>query len=340
MKASKLIAAVVSGAAALALVGGIAYAMEPDRDPATLPMPEAAQDTSIVKQVASIIVYEDQEEAVAMASEFDDIHDELAMDAVSSRASLSAKHSASHDASVKAAASATSETPEGSNDSIDVEAVDVTEPLETISPEGDGMVADSIDANGDIVTYVPSYESASAPASGAGLWMGSDSTTDGSWGYFIGHNPGDFTCVMTLKNGDPVTVCDSDGNTRTYSVVDEFIVPRRHLLGGHPVPRDRLRRVDHSADMLRGQRPLPRGHRRLEATATRSSPLPIRPVFPIGRLFAGRLRYPREALRNAPSRKDPHGTPRRYRPRLQFGSPGRLRDQAGRCRQALPHVGR
>ena len=76
MKASKLIAAVVSGAAALALVGGIAYAMEPDHDPAALPMPEAAQDTSIVKQVASIIVYEDQEEAVAMASEFDDIHDE------------------------------------------------------------------------------------------------------------------------------------------------------------------------------------------------------------------------------------------------------------------------
>lgn len=204
MKASKLIAAVVSGAAALALVGGIAYAIEPDRDPATLPMPEAAQGTSIAKQVASIIVYEDQEEAVAMASEFDDIHDELALDAVSSRASLSAKHSASHDATAKTAASAAGETPEGSDDSIDVEAVDV---------------------NGDIVTYVPSYESASAPASGAGLWMGSDSTTDGSWGYFIGHNPGDFTCVMTLKNGDPVTVCDSDGNTRTYSVVDEFIVP-------------------------------------------------------------------------------------------------------------------
>lgn len=148
MKASKLIAAVVSGAAALALVGGIAYAMEPDRDPATLPMPEAAQDTSIVKQVASIIVYEDQEEAVAMASEFDDIHDELAMDAVSSRASLSAKHSASHDAGAKAATSAAGETPEDSDDSIDVEAVDVTEPLETISPEGDEMVADSIDVNG------------------------------------------------------------------------------------------------------------------------------------------------------------------------------------------------
>ena len=71
--------------------------------------------------MASIIVYEDQEEAVAMASEFDDIHDELAMDAVSSRASLSAKHSASHDAAAKAAESAGDATPESA---IDVEAVD------------------------------------------------------------------------------------------------------------------------------------------------------------------------------------------------------------------------
>lgn len=72
--------------------------------------------------------------------------------------------------------------------------------------------------------------------------------------------------------------------------------------------------------MLRGQRPLPCGHRRL-ATSARPPPLSSRPVIPIGRLFASELRYPRESLRNAPSRKGgPHGTPRRYRPRLQFGS--------------------
>ena len=81
----------------------------------------------------------------------------------------------------------------------------MTEPLETISPEGDEMVADSIDVNVAIVTYVPSYESASAPASGAGLWMGSDSTTEGSWGYFIGHNPGDFTCEMCIRDSFPTT---------------------------------------------------------------------------------------------------------------------------------------
>lgn len=221
MKAPKVLAAVVASAAAVVLATGIAYAMEPGQDPTTMPMPKVAQDTSIAKQVASIIVYEDQEEAVAMASEFDEIHKELAMDAVASRASLSAKHSASHDAKADTDAAGTG----SAADAVDVEPVDVTEPLEVISPEGDTMTADSINVNGDIVTYVPSYQSASAPKSGAGLWMGSDSTTDGSWGYFIGHNPGDFTCVMTLKNGDPVTVCDSDGNSRTYTVVDEFIVP-------------------------------------------------------------------------------------------------------------------
>ena len=48
--------------------------------------------------------------------------------------------------------------------------------------------------------------------------MGSDSTTDGSWGYFIGHHPGVFNCVMYLDEGDAITVCDADGNARTYTV--------------------------------------------------------------------------------------------------------------------------
>lgn len=222
MKALRVFSSVVTGAAALALVGGLAYAIEPPQDPATLPMPEAAQGTSIAKQVTSIIIYEDQEEAVAMASEFDEIHDRLALDAAASRASLTARHSAHRDngttGSEKASADAVAAA-------ADIETVDVTEPLTTISPEGDAAGPGTINVNGDIVGYIPSFEAASAPSSGAGLWMGSDSTNDGSWGYFIGHNPGDFTCVMTLKNGDPVTVCDSEGKSRTYHVVDEFIVP-------------------------------------------------------------------------------------------------------------------
>lgn len=36
-------------------------------------------------------------------------------------------------------------------------------------------------------------------------------TTDGSWGYFVGHNPGDFANVMDLTEGDAVMVCVGDG---------------------------------------------------------------------------------------------------------------------------------
>lgn len=82
-----------------------------------------------------------------------------------------------------------------------------------------------ISINGDVLSYIDYFKEAAAPAHGAGLWMGSDSTTDGSWGYFIGHNPGDFTAVMSLVTGDPIRVCDRNGDIRTYHVVDSFQVP-------------------------------------------------------------------------------------------------------------------
>ena len=192
MKAPKIIAAITCSAAAIALAAGLAYAA-PTVDPKTAPMPEKAQSTSIAKQVTATIVYQDQEDAEAMATEFKEIHNQLALDAVAQRADLTYQHSAAA---------------EKADESKDT-----------------SMKPRTIDVNGDVMGYVNSFGTASAPKTGAGLWMGSDSTTDGSWGYFIGHNPGSFTRVMTLKNGDPVTICDSDGNTRTYHVVDEFIVP-------------------------------------------------------------------------------------------------------------------
>ncbi|MEC4176221.1 hypothetical protein VJ918_05720 [Adlercreutzia sp. R21] len=229
MKAPKVFAAALTSVAALCLAGGMAYALEPALDPTMKPIPDAAADTSITKQVVSIIVYEDQEEAVAMATEFGMLHDELALEAVSSRASVASQHSAAHDQASQAASTlprvdATADESEGDDATMDAE-----HPLAMLSDESavdDGaMKPDTIDVNGDVMPYIDSFETASAPSSGAGLWMGSDSTTDGSWGYFIGHNPGSFTCVMTLKNGDPVTVCDGEGASRTYHVVDEFIVP-------------------------------------------------------------------------------------------------------------------
>lgn len=80
------------------------------------------------------------------------------------------------------------------------------------------LPASSLQIFGNVIPYVEAFEASRAPDSTAGLWMGSDSTTDGSWGYFIGHHPGVFNCVMYLDEGDAITVCDADGNARTYTV--------------------------------------------------------------------------------------------------------------------------
>lgn len=78
---------------------------------------------------------------------------------------------------------------------------------------------------GHTISYVNAYNVADAPLSTAGLWAGADSTTDGSWAYFVGHHPGVFDCVMDLHNGDAVQVCDGNGNTRTYHVISIYDIP-------------------------------------------------------------------------------------------------------------------
>lgn len=88
-----------------------------------------------------------------------------------------------------------------------------------------------IDVNGTLLSYIDSYLTSSPPSSGAGLWYGSDSTTDGTWGYFIGHNPGDFNCVLYLVEGDEIIVYDDDGNARRYFVVLTFDVARYSTWG-------------------------------------------------------------------------------------------------------------
>lgn len=89
----------------------------------------------------------------------------------------------------------------------------------------DTVTLGTISVDGILVCYKDWLGADSAPLVGAGLWAGSDSTTDGELGYFVGHNPGDFNMVMDLGLGDPVTVNDRAGHSRTYSVVDVFTVP-------------------------------------------------------------------------------------------------------------------
>lgn len=80
------------------------------------------------------------------------------------------------------------------------------------------MPSSSLKINDTIIPYENAKLAATAPQNEAGLWMGSDSTTDNSYGYFIGHHPGIFDCVSTLNVGDKVVVCDMLGHKRLYTV--------------------------------------------------------------------------------------------------------------------------
>lgn len=77
--------------------------------------------------------------------------------------------------------------------------------------------------NGVAIPYCD-VRGGTTPDVGAGLWLGSDSVTDGSWGYFVGHNPGPFAPVKRLRCGSTVVLCDSAGNDRAYEVCAVFTV--------------------------------------------------------------------------------------------------------------------
>ena len=89
--------------------------------------------------------------------------------------------------------------------------------------DGGGMEPCTLVVGGAAIPY-RDVRGGTTPASGAGLWLGSDAADDGSWGYFVGHNPGDFSPVAALGEGSPVVLCDSRGVARTYTVRVRFTV--------------------------------------------------------------------------------------------------------------------
>lgn len=105
-----------------------------------------------------------------------------------------------------------------------IEQIQQTSPSPAPTVREDAMPRRTVRVGGVTLSFVNDFYSTSAPERGAALWAGSDSTTDGSWGYFIGHHPGDFAPVMDLRCGDVVSVCDSDNLRRDYTVFDVFDV--------------------------------------------------------------------------------------------------------------------
>lgn len=96
---------------------------------------------------------------------------------------------------------------------------------------------DTIEVLGATIPFIDAYNVTRAPEHGAGVWRGDESTTDGKMCYFVGHNPGDFHNVMLLNPGDTVTVCDTAGATRTYTVHDCFTTLQK---GTYADIRDRV----------------------------------------------------------------------------------------------------
>lgn len=99
----------------------------------------------------------------------------------------------------------------------------------------------TITFGGTTVSYGQANGSGAAPGSGAATWMGNGSTTDGAPTHFIGHNPGDFSGVMNLGVGSQITVTDSHGNSRTYTVYEVMDVTddgyNNHNLSDDVYPR-------------------------------------------------------------------------------------------------------
>lgn len=94
---------------------------------------------------------------------------------------------------------------------------------------------------GTTVGYTQANGSGAAPGSGAATWMGNGSTSDGAPTHFIGHNPGDFSGVMGLGVGSQITVTDSNGASRTYTVYEVIDVTddgyNNHNLSDDVYPR-------------------------------------------------------------------------------------------------------
>lgn len=82
------------------------------------------------------------------------------------------------------------------------------------------IATSSLQFVGVSVPFIQAQGVSAAPESGAGAWIGNGSTTDGAPTHFIGHNPGDFSAVMSLGVGAVITVTDGNGNARSYTVYE------------------------------------------------------------------------------------------------------------------------
>lgn len=217
MKKHHLVSAALACTVAASLMVGAAYApQEAYTDP--------AQAGNAVATVTDVAVSASDKASVVSAQVNQAVEDQAAAQAEAEREAEQAAAAAANTSFKNSAAVSSSNANSASVKSS-------SSSSSTSKSSATSKNACTITVDGVSMSYTESYGASSAPSSGAGVWKGSDSTTDGSYGYFIGHNPGSFSSASTIDNGSEVTVNDSNGDSRTYTVVDSFVVPRGSTWG-------------------------------------------------------------------------------------------------------------
>ena len=209
-----VITALACGLAAIFMVGAVNAPQEAYTNPSNVYQEDAVDQEAEVaseeepESVSALAMLANNAQAACVQAAVEQaVSEEAAASAASSKAS-----NADSNASKSTSSSEKSNTNVATKDSVS----------SSLSAQSSGR---TITVDGVTMSYTDSYGASSAPSSGAGVWKGSDSTTDGSYAYFIGHNPGSFGAAATASNGSKVTVNDSNGDSRTYTVVDSFVVP-------------------------------------------------------------------------------------------------------------------
>lgn len=89
-----------------------------------------------------------------------------------------------------------------------------------LTPAPERQATSTVSFLGVTIPFIHDNGATSAPASGCGTWTGTGAVDDNCPTHFIGHNPGDFSPVMNLTIGSPITVVDDQGHSKTYTVYE------------------------------------------------------------------------------------------------------------------------
>lgn len=103
---------------------------------------------------------------------------------------------------------------------------------------------------GVTIPYSHTNGAGSAPTAGCGTWTGTGAVDDNAPTHFIGHNPGDFSPVMNITVGTPITVVDNQGHSKIYTVYEVLNVNDNGMNADNPTDDTWPRVIDDGGERI------------------------------------------------------------------------------------------